>query len=211
MIPDANETHERPQSPAPRSRCVPVTAQEPWPAVTVSRSALASRNRKRDYSAPTPSPPLRDRDETVRRVMSWDAAGRAWSDRAEDFAYLMEPFTRAVIDVLTQELCRFWAAASRHRLWVRLRGDGRRPTRRRGERSRRGRRTDGHCPIANALRRLPRGRHERLAVRRRLVRCRHDSCRHRGRPRRRRSGSVSGLRSERRRGCWHIRSDDLFR
>jgi SAM-dependent methyltransferase len=36
--------------------------------------------------------------------MSWEQAGRAWSDRAADFAYLVEPFTRPVIDVLLDEL-----------------------------------------------------------------------------------------------------------
>src|SRR5215204_7093584 len=36
--------------------------------------------------------------------MSWEEAGRAWSDRAEDFAFLVEPFTRPVIDDLMREL-----------------------------------------------------------------------------------------------------------
>lgn len=36
--------------------------------------------------------------------MSWEQAGRAWSDRAEDFAFLVEPFTRPVIDDLLREL-----------------------------------------------------------------------------------------------------------
>ena len=33
-------------------------------------------------------------------LMGWEEAGRAWSDRAEDWAYLFEPFTDSLVDAL---------------------------------------------------------------------------------------------------------------